>query len=657
MPKKNEQMTRREQLPAMQMRAAIVPSSVNEEDRTVKVQYTTGQRVLRRRFFQDDFLEELSTEKGHVRLGRLNNGAPVLNSHSHYRLESVLGVVEQSSADEQYATLRFSDREDVEPFWRDVKNGIIRNVSVGYVVHKFEDVTEKGDDIKVLRAVDWEPLEISMVAIGADAGASVRSGETFDCTIVANKAEQIENERKETEMPQENTNPASDATRNNGPHTHEIPSNDPGQSTDHEKIRKEGIEAERKRASEIRSSVRKAKLSDEFAERLIEEGVSIEDARAKIIDKWEEGGDKEETRSNVSVGEDLSRAGRTIGAENALAHRFNPSIELTEEGREWRGMTLMEMAREFLSENGEKVRGLSKSEIAIRALHSTSDFPEILANTANKSLRDAYGNVVRTFTPWARATTLPDFKEISRVALSEAPSLTRVIEGGEYKYGEFGENAEKYRLFTYGKIVAITRETIINDDLDAFTRVPNRMGAAASRLESDLVYGILTSNPNMADGNALFSAQHKNTTNELFGVNGLGTLRKLMRVQKGLASKDPLNTNLKFIMVPSALETEAEKLLGRITPQGVQDVNPFANRVEMIVEARLDDSSPLDYYGAADPNEIDTIEYAYLEGETGPYIESREGFSRDGMEIKVRHDFAAKAVDFRGLAKSTNNKT
>jgi hypothetical protein len=244
---------------------------------------------------------------------------------------------------------------------------------------------------------------------------------------------------------------------------------------------------------------------------------------------------------------------------------------------------------------------------------------------------------------------------MSRVALSEAPSLSKVVEGGEYKYGTFSEGSEKYRLFTYGKVVGITRETIINDDLDAFSRIPTLFGGAAARLEANTVYGVFTANAAMSDTVALFHASHGNLTNALLNVAGIGTCRNLMRLQTWLGGNDPMNINPRYLIVPSALEVAASQLKAQLTPAQASNANPLSNTFDIIVEARLDGNSALNYYMAADPSEIDTIEYAYLEGEDGPYIETREGFGRDGIEIKIRHDFAAKAIDYRGLIKSTNN--
>jgi len=149
------------------------------------------------------------------------------------------------------------------------------------------------------------------------------------------------------------------------------------------------------------------------------------------------------------------------------------------------------MARSFLETQGVRVRGLSRDEIATRALHTTSDFPAILAAVTNKTLRDAYEAAPRTFPPIARRATAADFKDMHRLQLGEAPQLEKVNEAGEFKRGSLGEGKESYRVETWGKVIGITRQVIINDDLDAFTRIPALFGTAAKRSRA----GSRTSSP------------------------------------------------------------------------------------------------------------------------------------------------------------------
>ncbi len=349
------------------------------------------------------------------------------------------------------------------------------------------------------------------------------------------------------------------------------------------------------------------------------------------------------------------------GAFGALLHRANPSAHKLEgPATQFRGMDLMDMARDAVERAGHRTRGMSKQEIAVKALQSTSDFPAILGNTVNRSLRAGYDAAPRTFLPFSRQTTLPDFKEISRVQLGGAPSLKRVVEGGEYEQGSIGEGAEKYRVHKYGRIVALTWETIVNDDLDALSRIPFAFGASSADLESDLVYAILTNNPNMADGVALFHATHGNlgTAAKLADAldptkdNPLAAMRKAMRLQKGIEGRY-ITVNPQFLIVPPSLEEVALKATnaGFVAGKGV-DINVTGVTLTPIVEPRLEDASATAWFGAATPGVIDTIEHAYLEGHEGVFTETKQGFEIDGMQVKCRHVFGAKAIDYRGLFKN-----
>lgn len=362
-----------------------------------------------------------------------------------------------------------------------------------------------------------------------------------------------------------------------------------------------------------------------------------------------------------SLTQDETRT-RREAAQAYLLHRANPSAHKLEgAATQFRGMDLMDMARAAVEASGQRTQGMSKREIAVKALQSTSDFPALLGNTVNRTLRAGYEASARSFLPFVRQTTLPDFKEISRVQLGGAPSLKKVVEGGEYEVGTVGEGAEKYRVQKYGRLVHLTWETIVNDDMDALSRIPFAFGASAADLESDLVYAILTNNPAMADGVALFHATHGNLAGSGAALadaldptkaNPLAAMRKAMRLQKGLDGRY-ISVSPQFLIVPPSLEEVALKATNAsiIAAKGV-DLNVTGVTLTPIVEPRLEDASATAWFGAAAPGVIDTIEVGYLEGHEGVFTETRNGFEVDGVQIKCRHIVGAKAIDHRGLYKN-----
>jgi hypothetical protein len=419
-------------------------------------------------------------------------------------------------------------------------------------------------------------------------------------------------------------------------------------------------------------------VEETFLSSLIDEGVSIDVARKRIMEKLDA---EYRARPTVPINPPASHVlsdetdKRREGMEAALLLRGSPraSGEMFDKGRDFAGLTLVDMARECLDAAGVKTRGMSRNEIARVALQgrngaaeyfdgamTTSDFPNILANVANKTLRQAYDAAPRTFVPFCRQVTAFDFKPVNRIQLSDIAALQKTNENGEFVRIYVGDSKESYALTTWGGIVPITRKVVLNDDLQALTRVPAGLGIAAATLESDAVWAVITANANMADGVPLFHTSHKNLqgTNALAAVANITAARKLMRKQtapKGTI----LNLIPKFLIIPAALEGIAVQLTNPINLAATAssaDVPAFVRAMVPIVEPRLDAVASVgdtNWYTAADPSTIDTIEYCYLEGQQGVYIETRQGFEVDGVEIKARLDFAAAAIDFRGLQKNT----
>lgn len=349
------------------------------------------------------------------------------------------------------------------------------------------------------------------------------------------------------------------------------------------------------------------------------------------------------------------------GMADALLSRMAPRVKLTDNGRRFRGMSMLEMAREVLETSGVNVRGMDRMAVASMALQSrsmsSSDFPSILANVGNKRVRLAYEENVGTYKIWARqAANAQNFKPISVVQLSGAPDLLQVREHGEFQYGQMSDGAETYSLLTYGRIVALTRQAMINDELRAFEVGLSGFGNAAARLENRMVYAQLTANAPMADGAALFGSSHKNVSTgstSMLQISSLQAMRSSMRLQRGLQSEE-LNISPSYLIVPAALEQAAYQLTSaNYVPARAADVNEFRqggrSTLEPVVEPLLDAASATTWYAAASNSLIDTVEYCYLDGAEGPFLETQHGFATDGVNMKCRLDFAAKAIDFRGL--------
>lgn len=711
------------ELPLQNREARFQPSTVDDDTRTIELTWTTGATVRRRRFFSDDFDEQLILDDGAVRMARLNGGgANLLDSHYSYELSAVLGVVERAWFEgegkkrEGRALVRFSDRADVEPIWRDVKAGIIRNVSVGYAIHATEVIERKDNKIPLMRVTDWEPMELSMVAIPADAGAHVRSQQErrFPCVIertgtmatqptpeaapgaATSRATEREdatnvtdtNDRAAPEKDKPETKLAvNGATTVARAETEPSAQRVPSEAEIRQRIEAE-LAGERERAIQIRQAAKVLKIAPDIAERMIAEGISLETARTKLFDAAAERDQATQIvrgAPQISAGEQDEETVARDAMVTALLHRRWPAqYKLTDAARQYVGLNLIDLARDRCEAAGIKTRGLSKMEIAgialtpgfgVRssgfatrgsALHTTSDYVSILMDAQNKSLRNAYDLAPRTFLPFCSRATAPDFKNVNRLALGEAPVLMRVNEHGEFTRGTIGEMKEVYALVTYGRVFAITRQAIVNDDLDAFTRVPQRFGAMAAQKEGDVVWAVLLANAAMGDGTALFHANHGNLIASGSGAPSVTTVaaaKALMSKQTGIDGVTLINATGRFLLVPPALELAAWQMVSSIVPAQSSNVVPdYIRSLTPISEPRLEvgvnldgtthGGSAVEWYLAADPAMFDTIEYMYLEGEEGVMLDTRVGFDIDGVETKARLDFAAKAIDWRGLVRS-----
>jgi hypothetical protein len=693
MPQALDTQTRREDMPlagrSMALRdfhrAEPADGAADAPLATAHLVFAAGAAVRRYDWYRDrTYMEQLVVEEGSIRMDRLTRGAPLLNTHNAWSLEAQLGVVENPSieAGEGLCDVTFSRRESIAGYVQDVADGIIRNVSVGYVRHRVEMVAPAEEDgIWVYRVIDWEPYEVSLVPIPADMDCQVRgesapaadaAQRTFPCEFIEVRSQPASptvgvsaevSTQRNLLMPQANAAGGTPAdTTATTTTTVDEQRNAPAAVAAPDAA----VQAATQRASDINEVCVRHNVAH-LAAGLIRGGQTVEQARAAVLEELAHRDAAAGGHRNVrveTVRDEMTT--RIAGLEQAIMHRVAARTQLDDNGRQYRGMSLLEMGREFLEANGVSTRGLDRLALATRMLtfrapgfHTTSDFPSLFANVANKRLRNAYDENPGTYGIWARrAPNAPDFKNISVVQLSGAPELLQTNEHGEFKYGTMTDGAETYAVVTYGRIVALTRQAIINDDLRGFDRLVSAFGASARRLENRTVYSQLTANAALSDGVALFHANHANLgtgAGSALQFSALAAGRTAMRVQKGLQSEE-LNLAPSYLIAPAALEQTAYQLTSnQYTPSAKSEINEFRTggrtALEPVIEPLLDSTSATGWYLAAANSQVDTVEYAYLDGAEGPVIESEMGFEVDGISYKCRLDFAAKAVDFRGLYK------
>jgi hypothetical protein len=639
-----ETVTKSSTAPPLDMRAAFVPNSWNEEKRTIEVTFATETPVLRSPWFDDPYYERLDVTAKAMRLERINSGrAPFLKDHNSYSVENVLGNVVRvwMEGKTAKAEIRLSEREEHQEIIADIRSGVLSNVSVGYRVYKYEEMPKASTDkLSTYRATDWEPFEISLVAIPADHNSMVRSD-----GLAANEI-QILKLKREQIMSQE-TNPTTE------PQTPPV---------NVEEIRKEAQEQERKRVKEIKEAVRNLGLDETQADKFIEEGTAVDEVRKVLITEFKRQDPLKDQKPHADTRTIADETDKKRGAiVEALTLRAQGKV--ADGANEYRGMNMLRIAQECIERAGGNTKGMTDAQIAQAALnlrnvgmHSTSDFPILLGETMDRTLRAEYEYETPTYQPFVTNRLAPNFRQITSAQFFGGNEIDLVTEGGKYEYGTFGESKEFYRVYKYGKMVAVTWEAIVNDDLSAFSRVPQSIALEIREKQADLVYAILL-NPYVmkTDNQQLFHSTHGNLapTGTALDEAALSAMRLAMRTQKGPSAtpgkgKVISGNRPRFLLVGPELETQAQKILTAITASTTGDVNVFAGSMQLIVEHRLTDKR---FYGIADPRRIPFIETATIAGEELA-VSQRVGFDVDGIEFKFRSIFGCAALDWRGVYKN-----
>lgn len=611
---------------------------------------------------------------------------PLLDTHSRWSTQDVIGSARELRVDGDRLLARavFATDERAEQAFRKIAEGHLTDFSIGYRRDEFRRLKEgetavvygrtwKGPAILVTR---WTPRELSACPIGADEAAKARADDQpieevremnekllklLEKLGLRADADTEEALRFLDEALEAGKITVAEAQAAAGPDP--APAADAGRAADNvipiedyrAKIRDE-IRAERERVAELTALAERFDLGDRV-QAWVRDGVSVDKARAEALEIVAERAAKapapgahievvveDRDKFRAAAQDALLVRGGIVGADEAATGHD-----------ELLGMTLVDMARESLRMAGHGRLYGDPRDIVGRAL-STSDFPNILANVANKSLFTGFDTAEETWRLWCGTGQVSDFKTHTLVSASETSDLDQVDEAEEYKYGTRAEAKEEYSIATYGKLFAITRQTIINDDLQALTDIPRAHGEAAARKIGDIAYAQLTSNPTMGDGVALFHASHGNVgTAGAPSETTIGELIRLMKLQKDLLGKRRLNIRPRYFIAPVSLEGSAEVFFNSMqfhaTDTGATRANPYAGSYfERIYEPRLDDDSATAWYLAGPRGK--TVVVYFLNGVQRPYLETRQGWTVDGVEYKVRIDAGAKAVTWKALAKN-----
>jgi len=392
--------------------------------------------------------------------------------------------------------------------------------------------------------------------------------------------------------------------------------------------------------------------------------ITVEVANNKLLAHLGSGTEPLARSPHIEHGEDSAdkqiKASMDVLLVRAGVHNMRgngqDAVAINLSGNDFRGATLMDLARASLQRAGVNAKGMDKRAIVAAAFQSTSDFPVLLENTIHKVLLQAYVTTADTWSRFCKVGSVSDFRAHNRYRTGSIGNLDSLNENGEFKHKAIPDG-EKSSITagTKGNIIAITREAIINDDLQALTDLAQMLGRAFRRTIESAVYALLAENsgmgPLLADGKAIFHADHNNIgAGAAISMASLEADSVLMSAQKDVSNNDFLDISPDVLLVPKGLRGTARTIneaeYDPDTANKLHKPNISRGMFSDIVDTQR--MTGTRRYAFASVNDAPVIEVAFLDGVQEPYIETKDGWSTDGAELKVRGDFGVAGIDYRG---------
>jgi hypothetical protein len=287
---------------------------------------------------------------------------------------------------------------------------------------------------------------------------------------------------------------------------------------------------------------------------------------------------------------------------------------------------------------------------------TTASFSYLLGTSMNKRLLKDYQAWPAEWMRFSSIVPIKDFKQQSRVRLGAFGSLPIVAEDTAYSAITLTDTAATYVPQKRGNLVTVSREVIVNDDLQAIKQIPTKLAVAAAYTLAEFVYAFLSSNPNIYDGSALFTsgAPHSNLGSSALSTGAMQTGVTAMREQANFAGKR-IGLRPRFLVVPPELEWSAMVMTksAGIPGSNNNDINPMMGYVTPIVSPQL--ANTTQWFLIADPLVVDTVEVGFVGGQVNPalFIQDQPlfglNFTQDVISYKIRHEYGGAVVDFRGF--------
>ncbi|MDD2826942.1 MAG: Mu-like prophage major head subunit gpT family protein [Sulfurospirillaceae bacterium] len=616
-------------------RAVMMPETINKEERSVEILISTETPILKHDSWSGEKYEEVLLHgEENIDLTRASNAKLRWMHGSGQYGELPIGRLENVRIENRQLRAKaiFSQANpNADMFWHMVEEETLSEISVGGSKRELR-ITEREGNVSLVEVTRWEFHEASLVDIGADPKAGIGRNLNNNEGEIMNKLEEL---RRQLEKLQADKAPETDVLR-----------------------KMDEINAEIKRVQDESNEIKRVAGIKELAALHVDLG--YEDVKRFISDKTKTPDDfarallEAKTKNQQDVS--FQQGEQTAGADDvkravadSLIMRAGFKVEQPHKDvKRFEGASLLDLARAITG-----FTGFNKEELINRAM-STSDFPILLSNAANKMLEMAFDEENATFEAWTTSGEVKDFKQGVAAHLKAGGRLQKVAEKGELKNFEFGEGGEVFKLETYGAEFSITRQMLINDDLGAFVDVVSEFGKMARRTANGLVYDLLQgkgsfSSYKMSDSKAIFHTDHKNVTSTgtALATATLTSGRTLMRRQE--EDGKALNIVPKFLLVSPENETSALQLISSEADPSSSNsgvVNPHKNSVTVIVDSELD-AKP--WYLSAPRR---TIKVLYLQGQGKKPVVKEKTRDLSGMTYQCVFDFGVYAEDYRGLYKN-----
>jgi len=668
---------------------ALLPKTIREDDRSVEFIAATERPVRVADYDRMEMIDEVLLMSGMALPA--NGQTPFLDNHERFSVCDVLGSMRQFRPENAQLLGRafFSRKQKAVEAFQDVRDGHLTDVSVGYKVTESVWIPEGqrqvvngvnyAGPLKV--ATRWELREVSLTPIGADPDAKAR-GEPknnkeekpmnpFNEWLVRGgfNPETLTEQQKVTlrkQYDEETARAAAPApAKKPEPATPAAPAAAPA---DPEANRK-AVEGERNRCSEIRALCAEAKISGEIEANLIKSGATIDEARTQILDHVLKTRKTDPVGGVVEMGQDDGEKFRAAAVDGILVRARIPVTNPAPGFGDFSNMGFADLARECLEKNGIRARNMTRQQLFEAALrphlvigrrggpgHSTSDFAHVLGAANTKSLMLGWDLAEVTYPIWCRIGSLANFQAHKRVKLSDAPDLQTILDGQDVPQAAFSDMGETIQLGTKGLMVGIGRQALINDDLDAFRRIPMALTARARHNVNAAVYALLIANAAMGnDSIALFHATSHGANLASAGDIGdpsnstLAKMEKVMFDQTGPKSTK-LNIKPKFVLSGSYHKNTLNILIGSQGLAMPQYSGSVKNPWQGLVPVFDGNITGKKWFGAADQTLHDTVEVGFLDGRDGPTIEQFDANPFYlGVYNRVYLDYGVADLDYRAL--------